>query len=264
MLSLVSTPIGDLKDISLRALEVLKAADIIIGEERREASTLLKRLDIPVKELYLLNEHSNASDVEELLNLCKHKNVALISDCGTPSFYDPGYQLVEGCRRKQIKVVSVPGASSLMGLMSLVSRRVTSFYFAGFLPADTSERQSRFKSLIARQEALVLMDTPYRLLKMMGELETLAPHRSILLGLNLTQETEIVLEGSASEILKNLNQKGIERAEFILLVYAATEKKDFSAQRSKGSLSRKTPSSPRGHQRPSKRSFEKSKAQRNK
>jgi 16S rRNA (cytidine1402-2'-O)-methyltransferase len=220
MLAVVSTPIGHPKDISLRALEVLQEAEVVIGEERREASTLLKKLNVPPKDLYLLNEHSTVADVRELVELCRHKKVALISDCGTPSFYDPGYQLVRECRRLNIPVTSIPGASSLMTLLSLVSEKVTQFYFAGFLPADNELRQQRFKQLMLMPDALVLMDTPYRLQKLLTELDAKTPRRHILLGLNLTQEQELVIEGTASELLQKLSAQKIEKAEFILLLYA--------------------------------------------
>lgn len=225
MLTVVATPIGNPKDISLRALEVLQEADLIIGEERREASTLLKKLSIPVKELYLLNEHSTEKDILELGELCRTRKVALISDCGTPSFYDPGYQLIKFCRSHNIPFTSVPGASSLMTLLSLVSEKVTSFYFAGFLPADTELRQLRLKELMSSSEAIVLMDTPYRLLKLMSELELNSPTRKILLGLNLTQDNELCLEGTAKEILLILKSKTLEKAEFILCLYAFNEGK---------------------------------------
>lgn len=223
MLSIVATPIGNYKDITLRALEVLKEAEVIIGEEKREASTLLKKLGIEGKELYLLNEHSSDADLNELLLLCRTKNVALISDCGTPSFYDPGFQLVARCRQEKISIVACPGASSLMTLMSLVSKKIASFYFAGFLPADSDERRRALQNLFqggeSPLETTVLMDTPYRLLKLLSELAERVGDRLILLGINLTQTSEMVLEGTAPYLLDQLKKQKLERAEFILVVY---------------------------------------------
>lgn len=219
MLYIVSTPIGHPKDITLRALETLQTADYIIGEERRVASTLLKKLDLSHKTLYLLNEHSSEKDVEELTQLCQIHTVALISDCGTPSFYDPGYQLIHHCRKKNILVTAVPGASSLMTLLSLVSQQVNQFYFAGFLPAETEQRSTIFKALRTQSDALILMDTPYRLLKLLKEIEIHFPKRPLLLGLNLTQESELTIEGHPQDLLYALNQRQIEKAEFILLIY---------------------------------------------
>lgn len=219
MLSVVATPIGHPKDISLRALEVLQEAEVIIGEERRIASTLLKKLNIPEKPLYLLNEHSTEADVKELTELCRTKKVALISDCGTPSFYDPGHQLLHQCRKHNIAVTAVPGASSLMTLLSLVSEKVTQFYFAGFLPADNETRPRHLREIARKAEPVVLMDTPYRLLKLLKELSELCSSRRLLLGLNLTQEQELTIEGQAKDLLKVLEHRQIEKAEFILLLY---------------------------------------------
>lgn len=237
MLFVVSTPIGDLKDISLRALDVLAEADVVIGEERREASTLLKRLKIIEKPLYLLNEHSTEADLIELTELCKLKKVALISDCGTPSFYDPGFQLVQRCRQNQIPVTSVPGASSLMTLLSLVSEKIPQFYFAGFLPADNEARTQHLKSLVTKREPVVLMDTPYRLHKLLAELKDFCAQRKVLIGLNLTQPTELTLEGRAEDLLKVLDSRNIEKAEFILLLYAH-QTKTLNAE-SRSSFSKK-------------------------
>ncbi len=219
MLSIVATPIGNPKDITLRALEILQDADIVIGEERKEASTLLKKLQISNKPLYFLNEHSTVDDLKELLSFCETQKVALISDCGTPSFYDPGFQLVKLCRAKKIPVVSAPGASSLMTLLSLVSEKVTQFYFAGFLPADNEIRLKELKKLCTSPQPIVLMDTPYRLLKLLSELEPLLKQRLILLGVNLTQEDELTLEGTTQDVIIALQKKEIKKAEFILLVY---------------------------------------------
>lgn len=219
MLYIVSTPIGNPKDITLRALETLQQAEFIIGEEQRIASTLLKKLNLSHKTLHLLNEHSTVKDVEALTQLCQGHSVALISDCGTPSFYDPGYQLIQHCRKKNIAITAVPGASSLMTLLSLVSQQVNQFYFAGFLPADTEQRLTAFTTLQTQGEALVLMDTPYRLLKLLKEIEIHFPKRQLLLGLNLTQESELVIEGYPKDIINVLNQRQIEKAEFILIIY---------------------------------------------
>lgn len=226
MLYIVATPIGHPKDITLRALEVLQKADYIIGEEKRVASTFLKKLDLSYKPLFLLNEHSQESDLKELTSLCENSEVALISDCGTPSFYDPGYQLVQKCRSKKISMIAVPGASSLMVLLSLVSQKVTQFYFAGFLPADTTLRLQTFKKIQNLQEPLVFMDTPYRLIKVLEELNRHFSGRTMLLGLNLTQEQERVFEGTPDEIITELKKQSIEKAEFIALIYKKVGKEN--------------------------------------
>lgn len=217
MLHIVATPIGNYSDITLRALEVLKTCDILIGEEHRVASTLLKKIGLEQKEIYTLNEHSKKNDIEELAQLCAEKNVALISDCGTPGFADPGADLIQLCRKKNIKVTTLPGASSLMGLLSLSSQKITQFVFIGFLPANREARAQAILDLKKENRAWVIMDTPYRLKAVLGELALAFPNDRALLAINLTQGSEEMLEGTFKEIEKACKT---ESAEFMILRYA--------------------------------------------
>lgn len=218
MLYIVATPIGNYQDITVRALDVLKSVDLIIGEERKEVSKLCKFLSLGEKPYELLNEHSTTKDVEALVELCRHKNVALVSDCGTPVFCDPGAQLVELCRKKNISMTTLPGASSLMGLLSLSSARLNQFVFEGFLPAEKEARQKRLSELKKEKRAVVLMDTPYRLEKLLSEIADTQPERKILLVKDLTLANESTQEGKATKLLEaNRGQK----AEFLILLYPA-------------------------------------------
>src|SRR5438045_691923 len=113
-LFVVATPIGNYADLSLHAIDVLKSCDLVIGEEKREVELLLKRAGAFPKSYELLNEHSRPADVEKLVLECAHKTVALVSDCGTPGFCDPGADLVHLCRKKGISIKALPGPSSLM------------------------------------------------------------------------------------------------------------------------------------------------------
>jgi 16S rRNA (cytidine1402-2'-O)-methyltransferase len=216
MLKLVAIPIGNSKDISARGLEALKSAEVIILEERKEGTSFLRAHGITHKDYRQLNEHSTADDVAELVALCSEKDVALISDCGTPGFCDPGADLVRECRKKKIPVQSLPGASSLMTLLSLSSKRLNEFFFKGFLPLETEHRATYWKKLASDSQTIILMDTPYRLQKTLQEWKTYAPQKVGLLGLDLTHETELVLEGTAEEILKHTLPN---KAEFLILMY---------------------------------------------
>jgi len=219
MLSIVALPIGNLDDITIRALSLLKESAVIIGEERKELIPLLKHFEIDIhsKQIEFLNEHSEKDEIIELMHLCKDKNVALVSDCGTPVFCDPGSHLIQQCRSNGIKVVSAPGASSLMTLLSLSSQKLSSFYFRGFLPREKTERMTEIKRLSNLKESFVVMDTPYRLKATIDQLAQALPKRKALLGCDLTQPTEVVLEGSLSQI--NSQIKDGEKKEFIILVY---------------------------------------------
>lgn len=215
-LSVIATPIGDAKDISYRAVETLRDADVVIGEEFKEVSKLLKGLDIKGKLLEVLNEHSKPEDVEALLKLCLEKKVALVSDCGTPGFCDPGAALIQLCRKNNVEVRTLPGASALMGLLSLSGERINQFIFRGFLPAENEARAAEIKKLKTEKRAVILMDTPYRLKKLLTELSEAMPARRALLTCDLTQETEVVVEG----LVKDLSSKLVkEKAEFMLLLF---------------------------------------------
>ncbi len=217
MLTLIATPIGRTDEITLRSLELLRKADVVICESTKETSKLLKQYDIKAKRYEVLDEHSTPEDIETLTRLCEDQEVVLVSDCGTPSFCDPGFQVVDICRKRNIPVRSSLGASSLMGLLSLSSKRIYQFHFRGFIPAENVAREKEWQNLKKTKEPLVLMDTPYRLKKMLDECCLHLPQRQILLALNLSQENEMVLEGTSLEVRQRLNQ---EKAEFMILVYA--------------------------------------------
>lgn len=216
MLYVVATPIGDTSEISLRALEILKSADVIICESTKEASKLLRAHGISGKTYELLNEHTTPEEVRALGELCAGKTAALVSDCGTPGFCDPGAHLVKLCRQKKIPVKSVLGASALMGLLSLSGERIDQFIFRGFLPAETEARRRALQEIQREKRPMILMDTPYRLKKTLNDLLEFFPRRRALLALNLSQEDELILEGPAETLLKQLP---FEKAEFMILLY---------------------------------------------
>lgn len=217
MLYVVATPIGDVNEISLRALDILKSAEVIICESTKETSRLLRAHGIAGKTYELLNEHTLPEEVKTLSELCASQNVALVSDCGTPGFCDPGASLVKLCRQKKIPVKSVLGASALMGLLSLSGERLDQFVFRGFLPAETEARRKALQDLQKERRPLVLMDTPYRLKKTLGDLREFFPRRRALLALNLSQDEERILEGPAEKLLEQLPY---DKAEFMILLYA--------------------------------------------
>ncbi len=219
MLYIVATPIGDISEITLRALEIIKSAEVIICESTKETSKLLKKYDIKALSYEVLDEHSTLSDLIHLVDLCKTKIVALVSDCGTPGFCDPGNNLIAQCRKNNIQIKSVLGASSLMGVLSLSSQKINQFHFRGFLPAESEKRAQEWQLLKSNKLALIIMDTPYRLRKTMSEIVQHLNNREILLVMNLSQEDEDVLEGRPSAVLQNIK---LEKAEFMILVYPAS------------------------------------------
>jgi 16S rRNA (cytidine1402-2'-O)-methyltransferase len=218
-LYIVATPIGNLDDITLRAIKVLQNADAVICEEFRQGSTLLKKLNISGKELLNLNEHNEEENqVSEILQrLLKGQNLALVSDCGTPVFADPGHQLVFEASQFQIPVIPIPGASSLMATLSILDFKLNQFYFAGFLPREKADRAHVLAGLRNMTVPVVLMDTPYRLSKLLEEAaKTFGKNRRITLAMNLTLDNEKILRGSFADIIPQINSK---KAEFILVVH---------------------------------------------
>jgi len=219
-LTLVATPIGHPDDLTLRAIEVLKSADLILGEERRELMPFLKRLGLEKKPVDFLNEHSKPRDLDVFVEDCRQKNVALVSDCGTPGFCDPGADLVSLCRKAEIPVTSVPGASSLMMLLSLAGvnragQKLDQFVFLGFLPLDKNKRQKAILQIKKEIRPMIVMDTPYRLTRLLDELSLVLGEREALLACDLTTQDELIYEGTLQQIQKKVGEK---KAEFLLLV----------------------------------------------
>lgn len=221
MLYILATPIGDTNEITLRALEILKSTENIICESTKETSKLLKTHGISGKSYHVLDEHSQTDDIENLLQLCKTKDVALVSDCGTPVFCDPGSVLIQKCRQNKIVVKSVLGASSLMGLLSLSSQKITQFVFRGFLSAESEQRKKDWLDLKKETRAIVLMDTPYRMTKMIDELKLHFPQRKALIAMNLSSENELVLEDRIELLAQQVPK---EKAEFMILIYEQNSK----------------------------------------
>lgn len=215
-LYIVATPIGHPRDITLRALDILKATPMIICESTKETSRFLRQHDITGKTYELLNEHSTPDDVVALAQKLATTDAALVSDCGTPVFCDPGTHLIRECRKQNIRIETLPGASSLMGLISLSSKKLDQFLFRGFLSANTEEREQEWKSLQNEKLPIVIMDTPYRLHKTLDDIEKHFPSAQILIALNLTQSDELILEGTVKSVRGKIE---VKKAEFILVKY---------------------------------------------
>ena len=218
VLYIVATPIGNFQDITLRALDILRKVDLVVCEELRQGSTLLKKLGIVGKTILTLNEHNEAEQIPDLLiHLRNGKSLALISDCGTPAFADPGAALLEQSIMQGIKVVPIPGPSSLIAALSISPIPLKEFFFAGFLPRKDDERITKLKNLHGLKSPLVLMDTPYRLSKLLEEVEKVfGGNRIITLALDLTLPGELILNGPIKEIKAMIQAR---KGEFVLIVH---------------------------------------------
>jgi 16S rRNA (cytidine1402-2'-O)-methyltransferase len=218
-LSIVAIPIGHPDDITLRAIETLRQADAIICEEIKEASKLLKRLEITGKELIPLNEHNEVELVPSLLMRLVQTNqhMALISDCGTPVFSDPGSALIGQAIDYGIQVSPVPGASSLMAALSILGIKLDRFVFGGFLPRDSDMRRRDLVHLRGLRMPVVLMDTPYRLAAVLDDVsKTFGKGAQVTLACDLTLPKETIYRGRVNEVKQ---QAGPRKAEFILIIH---------------------------------------------
>jgi 16S rRNA (cytidine1402-2'-O)-methyltransferase len=215
-LYIVATPIGNPKDITLRALDVLKKVDAIICEEYRQGSRLLHKLGSE-NNLIPLNEHNEMEEAHNIMmRLAKGETMALISDAGTPVFADPGQHLLELLYQMGIPVSPIPGPGSLMAALSLCDFSIEQFIFAGFPPRDTQKREGFLADFKPEKVPVVLMDTPYRLTKLLTEVQSIfGKGQDILLACDLTLQKETVLRGRVDDILAKVSG---QKREFILIL----------------------------------------------
>jgi 16S rRNA (cytidine1402-2'-O)-methyltransferase len=218
-LKVCATSLGHPKDITVHVLDAIREAEIVIGEEAKPTRQLLKTYELTGRLVEECNEHSNRDDILHLVELCKNKNVVLVSDCGTPGFCDPGADLVKACREAQVPVQGLPGPSSLMVFLSVCGRRVDRFLFDGFLPRESSDRRRRLRSY-PKDTPVLLLETPYRLQALMSDLEAANLERSIVLALDLTLPTEAFFEGTIKFVKSSVEKQFGDRhkAEIVLML----------------------------------------------
>lgn len=216
-LTVLATPIGNPKDLTLRGIELLKMADVIVGEEAKPTRALLRDSGAGQKPLLLLNEHSDS--IQEILEACKTQFVVLVSDCGTPGFCDPGADLVAACRKAGIPVQIAPGPSSLAAFLSGTGLRIDQFFFRGFLPVDKEERTRALREIKSLLESVkvpvILMDTPYRLERLLSELSEGCSEYRVVLGIDLSLESEKFLTAKPKVLLENYRG---QKHEFVLML----------------------------------------------
>lgn len=221
-LFIVSTPIGNYSDITFRAIDTLKEVDFIICEEFKEAKRLLSRFNVE-KELISLNEHNeNEASLEIFRMIREGKSAALISDCGTPLFSDPGTQLVQLCIEAGIEVIPIPGASSIMAALAGSGLSLKRFYYAGWLSPKTELRKKELLRLKGIKELIVVMETPYRLKTLISDVEkSFGSKVNLVIGFDLTLPTEKFLRGSAGELNKLIHEKNL-KGEFVFIIDNST------------------------------------------
>ena len=216
-LYLVATPIGNLEDISLRALRVLKEADFIACEDTRETMKLLTHFDIQ-KRMVSYHEHNEITRAPEIvIDLEQGAKVALVSDAGTPAISDPGHRLVTLCVRHGIKVVPVPGASAFVAALAASGMAIEEFAFIGFLPSRQTERRKALRELAAEPRVLALYEAPHRLLDTLEDALELLGNRPAVIAREVTKMYEEFLRGHLEQLLSDVRKKE-PRGEITLLI----------------------------------------------
>ena len=220
-LSLVTTPIGDYHDITIRALKTLEDTPYLVCEDTKETSRLLRFFNIK-KELHLLNEHNEDEAVSECIKqLLAGVNVALVSDCGTPAFADPGLKLVNECINFNIEIDFIHGPNSVLSALTVSGFDISRFYFYGFLSPKKEIRAKELKSIAALTHPVILMDTPYRLKNLITDINEAIPERNVFLAMDLSTSGEKHIRGKAADILDELSNifgEDKPKAEFIVVL----------------------------------------------
>jgi 16S rRNA (cytidine1402-2'-O)-methyltransferase len=217
-LYIVATPIGNLEDISYRAVRILREADVIACEDTRQTQVLLAHYGIPTPRISY-HEHNERERAAELLErLRAGARVALVSDAGTPLVSDPGYRLVRAAVEAGIAVVPVPGASAVLCALAASGFGTGSFRFGGFLPAKAAQRRRALEELAAAGETVVLFESPHRILATLADLNAVLGARQIVLARELTKVHEEFLRGTAAEIRRELAARTSIRGEMTLVI----------------------------------------------
>jgi 16S rRNA (cytidine1402-2'-O)-methyltransferase len=223
-LYLVGTPIGNLDDITLRALHVLKQVDLIACEDTRHTATLLNHYGID-KPTISYHEHNELTRAAELIvHLERGDNIAVVSDAGMPGVSDPGYRLVALAVRHHIRVVPVPGASAFLSALVASGLPTDSFHFNGFLPPKAGARRTALEAIRSSPRTQVFYEAPHRILETLRDVvELLGAERHIVIAREVTKLHEEFLRGRADEVLAQLEQRGEVRGEITLLIGKADE-----------------------------------------
>jgi len=222
-LYLVATPIGNLEDITLRALRILKEVDLIACEDTRHTAKLLTHYGIttPRQSYHQFNEESRTQQLIQLLH--EGKSVALVSDSGTPLVSDPGYELVSHCRREGILVIPIPGPSAAIAAMVASGLPCESFCFAGFLPSKSLLRKRRLQALASQPMTLVLYEAPHRLIASLEDMTEILGPRRVTLARELTKIHEEFLHGTLPEVLNLLKVRERIQGEITLVIERGDE-----------------------------------------
>lgn len=217
MLTLVPSPIGNLEDITLRALRCLCEADLIAAEDTRHASVLLHHHGIH-RPLLSLHEHNEAGRSAELADrLARGEHIALLTDAGTPGISDPGFRIVRACIERGLEFTVLPGPTSILPALVGSGLPLHEFYFGGFLPVKSGRRRSTLSEALQRRETTIFFESPHRIGRSLAVLAELAPERPVCVARELSKKFEEYWRGTAAEVSSRA-EKASPRGEICLLI----------------------------------------------
>lgn len=216
MLYIVGTPIGNLEDMSFRAIRILKEVDYIFAEDTRVTKKLLSHFEIN-NTIYQYHEHNKKHQIENIIKLLKEdKNIALVSDAGMPCISDPGYELVDIALNENIKVITIPGPSSILSGASISGLNMRKFTYEGFLPKKKG-RQTLFLELKNEKRPIIILESPNRIVKTLKDIKTYLGNRYVVITRELTKIYEEVLRGNVDELIPLLEKRNI-KGEMVLFI----------------------------------------------
>lgn len=216
-LYLVATPIGNLEDITLRALRTLKECDVVAAEDTRRSGQLLKHYGIsrPLLSYFKFNEAKRSTEIVERLQ--RGQKIALVTDAGTPGISDPGERVVRAVVAAGLRVEAVPGPCALVAALTASGLSTDEFHFVGFLPHKSGQRRKQLETLRGVAGTLVLYESPYRVEKLLGELAEVFPERTVVVGRELTKKFEEYWRGLPSELLRQISGR-VVKGECVVMV----------------------------------------------
>lgn len=228
-LYIIATPIGNLQDISQRAIAILQQVDCLAAEDTRRTHTLLQHLGITQEVIayHNFNEHERTNNL--VSKLLSGLDIGLVSDAGTPLISDPGYLLVHEARKQNIPVIPIPGACALTTALCASGLPSEQFFFAGFLPAKSTARMHALTALKAQTATLIFYESPHRLMEALQDMQAVLGDRKAVLAKELTKTHERFIEGTLSEIYQSLDiQKVLQKGEFVLIITGNQDVQDTS------------------------------------
>ena len=227
MLILVSTPIGNLSDISKRAIETLNEADIIACEDTRTSASLFNLIGVKAKKLIPYHEHNADKARPKIIKYLEQGlTVALVSDAGTPLISDPGFRLVRECRQLGLKVTTVPGANAVLSALQLSGLPSDAFLFAGFLPTKQSARKSHLMTFKSVSATLIFYETANRLIDSLSDILSVFGDREIAVVREITKKFEETKTGSVSNLIHFYEENGAPKGELVLVIDRERDKKE--------------------------------------